>query len=310
MISTAEPAIISWGAPAGWRGQAVLDFAEFPMLDLPWEMRMRDGLREGIRCVKSGRTRRVLRIDAAASRAELGARPGAVLFAKRYLTNTLRRRFSAALIGGKAQREFRLMRGMIARGIPTPEPLAWVERRRPFAARAAESANYLLTLEWRHDASLKGCLESGRPDAGEILAAAARFIATAHAAGFYHDDLSAEHILARFAVSPPGGIAPGGSLAPSFAFIDVDNGRLSDGAVRSGARALNLFQILRSVSRAAVPVPAREAFVAAYADAYADAFAGARAKGVKGMGGTPVPAADLRRKISAIARRKIGRGVF
>ncbi|MBI3736517.1 hypothetical protein HY256_08400, partial [Candidatus Sumerlaeota bacterium] len=154
---------------------------------------------EGAVCVKSGRSRLVLRAPLPG---------GGYGYAKRYLVNNLRRRVGNFFAGSKAEREFTLALEMRRAGLPAPEPLAH--------ARYAGSgtlgwvklpATYLLTREWPNQGSFREWLRGrilAKDDMGARAAVSmiARFIACAHRHGFYHDDCSADHILVAPDVDP------------------------------------------------------------------------------------------------------------
>jgi tRNA A-37 threonylcarbamoyl transferase component Bud32 len=259
------------------RGGGIEDFARFPFERLPWTDLEEEGAsRDGFLCVKASRSRRVYRFELGA----VGRAPAErVVFAKRYLINTWRRRWANRTIGSKARREFELGRRAIERGIATPTPLAWREDR--------DEASYLLTELWPNRGSLAESIAREPAAAGRLPALAAETLAAAHAAGFYHDDCSAHHLL----------LGEGDRLA----FIDLDNGKLSRRPVSDGRRRLNLFQCLRSMEWTTVPTSARDAFLAEYLDR-----AGIEPGSKPGSPRWRIWRDGIERR----ARQKVGRSVF
>ncbi len=304
----AEP--IVWTGPDGWSGSAIRQFSEFAFHELPWRQLKKAGRSRGsIQCVKASRSRRVFRI--AEEQANLRAQSAEVTYAKRYLVNNWRRRLSNQIVGSKAAREFSLGHELLAAGIPTPLPLAFAEHRRDFFApdprgrkKKLPAASYLLTLEWPNAGSLREQTIERRddPKAVEVIwARAAGFLARAHQQGFYHDDCSAEHILVAPGAAEGkqgGGAKSSGRKSPAsdFAFIDIDNGRMLDGPVSTGRRWINLFQLIRSMTKRSFAPDLRERFVAAY-------LVEARMESEFGL-------ERACRCIDSVARRKIGRPVM
>ncbi|MCH8333229.1 hypothetical protein IIC65_04790 [Candidatus Sumerlaeota bacterium] len=283
----------TWHGPRGWRGEALAPYRAFAFHDLPWTALQRRGeLNNGVECVKASRSRKVLRLDA--ERRDSGGATEAV-FAKRYLVTSWRRRLGNRLAGSKAAREFALGHALLRAGIPTPLPLAYARHRIPFRARSKQGlailqpASYLLTRQWPNSGSVKEWLKDRSSRTQWLAPLLARFLAKAHDQGFYHDDCAADHIL----------LAPLETLDSTrvpMAFIDIDNGKLYSNPVPPGRRAINIFQILRSVSFAAFPPDLRVSFVADYLKA--------------ARPGTRVSPEAFRSSIDRIARGKIGRSVF
>lgn len=304
---------IAWKGPDGWSGRAVPRFAEFAFDELPWRQLKKAGRSRGsVHCVKASNSRRVFRISSGPPSTR--ARSGEVTYAKRYLVNNWRRKLSNRIVGSKAAREFALGHELLAMGIPTPLPLAFAEHRRDFflpdprgRKKKLSAASYLLTLEWPNAGSLRDVTRERRddPKAVEMIwARAAGFLARAHARGFYHDDCSAEHIL----VAPGAAAARQGSRAhraqeessrpdfASLAFIDIDNGRIFESPVSTGRRWINLFQLIRSMTKRSFAPELRERFVAAY-------LSEAKMESEFGL-------ERACRAVDSVARRKIGRPVM
>jgi hypothetical protein len=117
-----------------------------------------------------------------------------------------RKRWDRRLRGSKAERNWRVALSMASDGIPTPEPVAWVERRDPegpafFVCRYLEGkteARYPLR------ALDSGNLSASFPDLErtDLFAALCRLARLLHDAGYWHRDFSAGNILLP---DPPGG---------------------------------------------------------------------------------------------------------
>ncbi|MBZ0113778.1 MAG: lipopolysaccharide kinase InaA family protein [Thermoanaerobaculia bacterium] len=117
-----------------------------------------------------------------------------------------RKRWDRRLRGSKAERNWRMALSMSEDGVPTPEPVAWVERRDPegpafFVCRYLEGvteARYPLR------ALNAGNLGDGFPglERSDLFAALCRLARRVHDAGYWHRDFSAGNILLP---DPPGG---------------------------------------------------------------------------------------------------------
>lgn len=260
--------IIPWRGPRGWKGKAAPGFDRFAFADLPWVHLKKEGTSEGdILCVKASRSRRVYRIP----RGGPGRGPGENhVFAKRYLINSLRRAVSSRLRGTKAEREFALGHELLRAKVPTPTPLAFAYQPGPLHPRddagkgVLPPASYLLTLEWPNGGCVKDWLRGrSAADRAKLWACVAAFLAEAHARGFYHDDCSAEHILVgdNPDFSDPW---PSDLDRSPLAFIDIDNGKLGGRPVGQRRRAMNLFQILRSIAFETMRPTERTEFIEAY----------------------------------------------
>ena len=280
-----------------WHGEAIDAYAEFNFLALRWGKLKRVGkTRDGILCVKAGRSRHVLRVS---DPLPFGARAEGAVYVKRYLINSLRRRLGNILSGGKATREFRLGWRLLARGFVTPEPLAWAIATPsrifgpPVPKGYARAASFLLTRELANDGSLTEWAKAGRtrsiPGLYKRLAA---FLARMHALGFYHDDCSAKNLGPLPALQEPESEFSTGILQ-QFYILDIDHGRLYSRPVPLRRRWVNLCQLLRSLRQTDMQdLIDRQRFVIDYL----------RAAGLE-------PQRYLERAVAAIdriARRKIG----
>lgn len=290
----------NWQGPRGWSGSALPQAGKFEFAALPWSSLDKEGDRQGdIECVKASRSRRVYRLEMD------GNEPGStntVVFAKRYLMNTVRRKMASRIQGTKAAREFDLGHRLRELGIPTPLPLAHAVHWRAWRGNDEspddsnlQPASYLLTQEWENEGSVKAWLkehEARRPEMVDYLAA---FLAKVHEAGFYHDDCSCEHLLVR----------PGADLAApvdisdraaDLAFIDLDNGNIHSRPIPLNLRIINLFQVVRSVDFELFSGQARGDFIARYLEV----------SGLK----SSISTAECWNQVEKVAKRKVGRSVL
>jgi 3-deoxy-D-manno-octulosonic acid kinase len=133
----------------------------------------------------------------------------------------------------RAFAEWRLLRALVARGLPVPHPVAARYLRRGVTYRCD-----LITRRLPHARPVSGLIAAGRLDA-DTWAAIGATVARLHAAGADHADLNAHNILldGRGAVS----------------VIDFDRGRLRDpGAWAAG----NLSRLQRSLTKIGRDLPA------------------------------------------------------
>lgn len=248
-----------------WRGSAVAGYAAFPFDSLPWaELGGKKKRKERVHLVKEGRSRKVFRIE---DHPAPGGHGTETLFAKRYLVNTLRRQIGNRLAGSKAERELALGLELRRAGIPTPAPLACAVHLSSVARQPGGEilppASYLLTREWPNEGSALDWVRFHPGQAEVFWALLARFLAHAHDRGFYHDDLSSEHLLVARDLDPARA-DPASPRTPPFAFIDIDNGRLFPAPIEMSLRVVNVFQIFRSMTFRRFPREQRARFVAEY----------------------------------------------
>lgn len=265
-----------WKGPEDWAGYAVEGWRKFPFHLLPWlTLETKRGKQGNVSCFKGSDSRRVFRIDPAPPGMDEAIDVSESVFAKRYLVNNLRRRMGRMFAGSRAEREFRLGQAMVKAGLPTPEPLDCAENVRAsvverFGKRVKlPSASYLLTRAWANDGSIPYYIFKNAEASEKLALILARFLSHLHDRGFYHDDCSSEHFL----------LAPNPDLAKilgatrngwnyeahdsPLAVIDIDNGSLESKPVEQARRMMNLFQVIRSSSRAFEP-KVRSAFVEEY----------------------------------------------
>ncbi|MFT5289029.1 MAG: hypothetical protein ACI8QS_001209 [Planctomycetota bacterium] len=120
------------------------------------------------------------------------------LVAKR-MTHRGLRRIRARFRPGRAQRAFELGRLMRARGVSTPEPIAWLRE------SADSDILFVRFVDGRH------LLDSAVPELWEALA---RAVARLHCAGFRHRDLKAPNI-----------VVTGSKESPIPWLLDLDGAR-------------------------------------------------------------------------------------
>lgn len=225
------------------RGEAVAGYGHLSLSKMPWQLR--DGESEGaFDCVKSSHTRRVLTFE----ETTFGEAP-LRLFAKRNRSRNWRKGLGYRFRGSKARREWKIGWEILRRGIITGRPVVWAQR----ISGGLIRESYLITESIRADATLIDHLKS-LPDEksrASLMPALAAFVHSLHDVGFYHDDLSSEHIW----------VARGD--APTFGIIDLDQSVLGR-SVSPSRRDNNLHQVLRSIPVGLLNRNSREAFLSAY----------------------------------------------
>lgn len=93
----------------------------------------------------------------------------------------------------KAVRSYNMAKLLLKKGINTPLPIGYVEVKRKWGVL---KTSYYVSLCQKYDFMLLDILKGEHPEAKEILAAFARFMATkVHPAGIWHADLSVGNIL-------------------------------------------------------------------------------------------------------------------
>ncbi len=294
--------LVPWQGRPGWRGWALEAFRDFDFMALPWLDLTRAGMVEDdVQCVKISRSRHVLRVGNPVPFGACGKRP---VYVKRYLINTPRRRLGNLLSGGKARREFRLGHELIAHGLRTPLPLAYVvgHRNRILRGTADQgfvpAASFLLTLELSNRGSVREWAEDGRTKQwSHFYPSLTQFMALMHARGVYHDDFSAKNVCVAEGAdfSAQGGPE---SVLDRFAIYDIDHGRSYRGRPAPlRLRMVNLYQMIHSLDDTDMSsMNQRRQFVVQYLVA-------------SGMR----PARDLGlvlRKLNRVSRRKAGRDLF
>lgn len=226
------------------RGWAVAGYGHISLASLPWHLK-EDETRDGVRGVKASSTRRVLAFEEDV----FGERP-VRLYAKRNLSRSLAKSLSYRLHRSKGRREWEVGWTLLRRGFLTGRPIVVAERRH--WGLVAES--HLVTEAIAADRTLLDHLrllvrERGvNPD--PLFAPLGAFLRSLHGAGFYHDDLSAEHVWIR-----------DGDPEPQFGLIDLDQCRFT--RLTRSRVTMNLFQLLRSIPKRLLSPEQREALLAA-----------------------------------------------
>jgi tRNA A-37 threonylcarbamoyl transferase component Bud32 len=199
------------------------------------------------------------------------------IYAKRYRVWRLTRRLAYLFIPSKCINEWRLGFSLLKKGIMTPLPLIAAEYRAgPFIKE-----NYLVTRGIEPYESLNHIFKN-MPDQKtkrDLLASLAHFIRDVHGRGFYHDDISLNHI---FTHENPG-------EGRQFALIDLDNSRLLDQLPQRMIER-NLFQLFHSANVSVWPYEERLMFLECY------------------LGNRP--SRELLEKINALALRKTCGSLF
>jgi tRNA A-37 threonylcarbamoyl transferase component Bud32 len=173
------------------------------------------------------------------------------IYAKRYRVWKFTRRLGYCFIPSKCIREWRLGFALLKKGILTPVPLVAAESRiGPFVKE-----NYLVTLGIEPFEPLNQALKNIQEEITrrKLLENLARFIRSVHENGFYHDDISLDHI---YTLQSPG-------EERRFALIDLDNSRLQN---KLSPRLItrNLFQMFLSANPTVLPFEDRHLFLESY----------------------------------------------
>jgi tRNA A-37 threonylcarbamoyl transferase component Bud32 len=111
------------------------------------------------------------------------------LFIKRYKIRGFQGRLKYLVVPSKARREWRMAQQALARGIPTPSPLAMAERRKGWFLQDALLINQAISPS----CPLIELIPAGRHK--ELIFQTARLLSEAHEAGLFHQDLHAGNIL-------------------------------------------------------------------------------------------------------------------
>ncbi|MFQ5350578.1 MAG: lipopolysaccharide kinase InaA family protein, partial [Thermoanaerobaculia bacterium] len=138
---------------------------------------------------------------------------------KQFRNQTLRQRLRRRLGGSKAERNWRTALAFRAAGIPTPEPLLWIESAAPagpsfFVSRRLEGffeSRYFL----RARNAGRESEEFPRVGAGTFFDRLGRQLRQMHDAGVWHRDVSIGNLLVRLEED-----------GPVFFFVDLNRARL------------------------------------------------------------------------------------
>lgn len=148
---------------------------------------------------------------------------GVAVAVKQFRNQGLRARLERRWKGSKALRSWRVACALRRAGIPTPEPLLWIESRRPdgpsfFVTRRlrgfVEARYYFRALEANRELQ-----EFPEIDPESLVAELGRAIRRLHAAGIWHRDLSVGNLL----IQPAAGEGPRYTVF----FIDLNRARLN-----------------------------------------------------------------------------------
>ena len=146
---------------------------------------------------------------------------------------------------GKAVRAWRGAVACLAAGVPTPLPLAYLERRRRGLVVESLYASAFIP----EAVEIRGLFrELEPPRSAALIASLAPFLAACHNAGILHRDLSDGNILVR------------GAQTEDFEFFLIDTNRIRP---RSG-RPLSSLSRARNLVRLGVPAASRAAFLDDY----------------------------------------------
>jgi tRNA A-37 threonylcarbamoyl transferase component Bud32 len=169
------------------------------------------------------------------------------LYALKYLVRTSR-----------GQRAWKAAHALLARGVPTPEPVAYGEKRRRRMLRESFFVTRALAHAIPVSALFPGAgrrARDGRPvDRADLVRRAARLVRTMHERGIWHRDLKAGNILAE--------PMPGGGMQLYLA--DLDGIRVKD-TVRRAERIRDLARLNRSlITSPALSARDRHCFLQCY----------------------------------------------
>jgi tRNA A-37 threonylcarbamoyl transferase component Bud32 len=252
------------------KGICIKGYENLRISEIPFD-NIKNEFTENYHIMKSSRSRCTLRFDY--------KHDGRFkrLYVKRYLTWRFSRKIGYLFVPSKAKREWHLGYSLLKLGFKTPLPLLVAEKKiGPFIKE-----NYLVTLGIEPYKSILFNLKSVNESDDRIsfMKNVADYIRKIHDNGFYHDDLSAEHIFYN----------PEEENKSEFALIDLDNGRLFK-EVSKRRKIKNLFQIFRSIKPEDYPLKERYSFLEQYFKC--------------------PPAPDLIRQINKLALKKTGKKVL
>jgi len=183
--------------------------------------------------VKQGVHRTVYRVEL----------PGRAFYVKQYRRERLRDGVSHLVRPSAARREWHKAAEVARRGIPTVKPLAWAERIRGRLVRD----NYLVTeaihaacplQEYVTDHLPKLPPRAQRSMRRALVKGAARFVASIHRAGIFHDDFHVGNILVGMNARPLAD--PADTPNPDFHLIDLPGVRFSSGPLEWRATRASL----------------------------------------------------------------------
>jgi hypothetical protein len=153
------------------------------------------------------------------------------------------RKVKTLVVSGKAVKAWRGAAACLVRRVPTPLPLAYVERRE----RGLVAESYFVAARIDDAREVRDLLRTIPPeDLSRLLAALARFLVFAHNQGILHRDLSDGNLLVRS--SRPG----------VYDLFLIDTNRIR---VR---RAVSLLSRVRNLVRLGVPPPYQDDFLRLY----------------------------------------------
>jgi hypothetical protein len=264
-------------------GRAVAGYGHLSLAALPWHLKEEQS-EDGVTGVKASSTRRVLTFEE-----NVHAAAPLRLYAKRNTARSAVKAFGYRLYRSKARREWDIGWALVRRGILTGRPVIVAERRRLGAAVESYLVTEAIAAERTLLDHLRLIVRERGGDPAPTLTALAGFVHSLHAAGFYHDDLSAEHIWVKE-------LADHRTIAPShhrtgFGLIDLDQSRFT--RITRGRVLMNLFQVLRSIPKRLLTPEQRLSFLAAF---FADSW--------------PMERDGVLRSITEIERKKGARDVL
>lgn len=164
-------------------------------------------------------------------------------------------RLKSRFLPSKAARAWRGAVALAVKGIPTPKPLAYLERRRRgFLVRCFFLAERVVGLE-EIRRFFRELPENSLP---ALLASLARFLRSCHDAGIKHRDLSDGNILVGKEEAEDAGRAPSAADTASFRFYLLDTNR-----IRLRQRLGPLLRV-KNLIRLGVPAGLQKFFLAQY----------------------------------------------
>jgi tRNA A-37 threonylcarbamoyl transferase component Bud32 len=138
---------------------------------------------------------------------------------KQFRNQTLKQRLRRRFGGSKAERSWRAARALVAAGIPTAEPLIWIESEDPAGPSFFVSHRMSGFFETRYFLRARNAgreaEEYPRVEAAEFFARLGRQLRRMHDAGVWHRDVSVGNLLVMLEED-----------GPSFYVIDLNRARL------------------------------------------------------------------------------------